>query len=146
MKHADWELLGHAAVDSGQLLLVDPAYIDSSWTRQEFEDIRVYRHTAGATLQYRVDFNNYQDPIAAYGQTMNQLLHTGEWEMFEQPIPPGLNYSACCMATLSQRRAGQVDDGVAFSTGYGDGCYPVLAKRNADGRIMQVMIDFNCEE
>ena len=35
---------------------------------------------------------------------------------------------------------------VAFSTGYGDGVYPVYAKINEDGRIVMVVIDFVGEE
>jgi hypothetical protein len=32
--------------------------------------------------------------------------------------------------------------GVCVSTGYGDGCYPVLAKFNKEGRIAEVKITF----
>lgn len=30
-------LMGHVAVDSGQLLIMDPCYIDSMWEREEFD-------------------------------------------------------------------------------------------------------------
>jgi hypothetical protein len=36
--------------------------------------------------------------------------------------------------------------GVCVSTGYGDGCYPVLAKFNSEGRIAEVKIKFIDEE
>jgi hypothetical protein len=36
--------------------------------------------------------------------------------------------------------------GIAFSTGYGDGIYPVYAKFNEDGRIVKVIIDFETED
>jgi hypothetical protein len=32
--------------------------------------------------------------------------------------------------------------GVVVSTGYGDGCYPVQIKRNAEGRVAEVRIKF----
>ena len=32
---------------------------------------------------------------------------------------------------------------VAFSTGYGDGVYPVYVKLNNDGRVSMVVIDFD---
>lgn len=31
---------------------------------------------------------------------------------------------------------------VVFSTGYGDGLYPVYVKYNEDGRVAQIVIDF----
>ena len=34
---------------------------------------------------------------------------------------------------------------VAFSTGYGDGVYPVYAKVNDDKRITKIIIDFDTE-
>ena len=34
---------------------------------------------------------------------------------------------------------------VAFSTGYGDGLYPVYVKLNDDGRVGMVVIDFDGE-
>ncbi len=140
----EWELIGHAAVDSGQLLLVDPAYIDSHWQRREFQDIRIYEHKlTGARLQYRVDFGNYQDPLEQYGgQTMNELRETGEWEGVPIDVEPTLDYNGICHLTLGKDRGGQVDLGVAFSTGGGDGNYPVCVKRDKYGRIMQVWIDF----
>lgn len=32
--------------------------------------------------------------------------------------------------------------GVTVGTGYGDGSYPVYVRRNAEGRVMAVMVDF----
>jgi hypothetical protein len=39
---------------------------------------------------------------------------------------------------------GMIDNGsaVAFSTGYGDGIYPVYALMNSDGRTSMIVIDF----
>lgn len=36
--------------------------------------------------------------------------------------------------------------GIAVSTGYGDGSYPVYAYLNKEGRVARVMIDFDPEE
>jgi len=33
--------------------------------------------------------------------------------------------------------------GVCVSTGYGDGLYPVYVKKNAEGRIVRVMVKFD---
>ena len=69
------ELIGYVGVDSGQLLLCDPCYIDSEWEQEDFQDIRIYEHKdTNDKLQYRVDFQNYQSPIERYdGKNMNQL-------------------------------------------------------------------------
>lgn len=74
------KLIGHVGVDSGQLLLCDPCYIDSQWVKEDFEDFRMYEHkTTQDRLQYLVDFNNYQTPIEKYdGKNMNELIATGE--------------------------------------------------------------------
>lgn len=47
-------------------------------------------------------------------------------------------------ATTLANNFGLIADGkaVAFSTGYGDGSYPVYVKTNQDGRVSMVVIDF----
>lgn len=47
-------------------------------------------------------------------------------------------------ATTVKNNFGTIGDGlaVAFSTGYGDGSYPVYVKLNDDGRVSMVVIDF----
>lgn len=75
-----------------------------------------------------------------------------EWEdeNFDDRENPKANfsYNSCCQATLSKERAGQLlfkrgheGVGVAFSSGYGDGYYPVFAEKNKDGRIVKVTIE-----
>lgn len=56
-------------------------------------------------------------------------------------------YLGACGVTLGENSAGVLGsaDAVAFTTGYGDGLYPVYAKYNEDGRIAMVVIDFNGE-
>ena len=138
-----WEKIAEVGVDSGQLFLVDPAYLNM-WTDEKYVDLRQYRHTVtGEILEFRKDFPHYEAVIERHGLSMNQLNESGEWEKVEQPQPPGMNYNAVCRATNSKAGCGQVDLGAAFETGWGDGSYPVLVRRNAEGRIMQVMIDFD---
>lgn len=130
-------LIGHVAVDSGQLMICDPCYIDSEWKHEEFTDVRVYKHkTRGETLQYMKDFPHYAEVIPQYGMDMNALLATGEWEQVEEAHQPehGFSYNAACKASLSEKGHGELNfdlghsgAGVAFSTTYGDGTYPVYA-------------------
>jgi len=141
------KLIGYVGVDSGQLLLCDPCYIDSIWKKEEFEDIRVYRHkTTGDILQYRVDFPHYEAVIPEYGKTMNELNATGEWvkeEDYHAPIHP-FSYNACAKATLSKEGYGQLgkSTGVAFSTYYGDGIYPVYAVFGDNNELLKVEVCF----
>ena len=62
------------------------------------------------------------------------------------------SYNGACQATLSADKCGQLSDGkfkeagVAVSTGYGDGCYPVFATYNSEGRVTKVEVLFVEEE
>ncbi len=144
--------IGVVGVDSGQLVLCDPCYIDSEWEKEDFQDIKKYKHkTTGEILQYRVDFDNYESPIAKHGgQTMNQLNSTGEWDQVEcDDTEHNFSYNACCKATLSKEGHGQLKYkmghngvGVAFSTTYGDGIYPVFANYNSHGELVSVSVQF----
>ena len=150
------ELIGEVGVDSGQLLLCDPCYIDSQWEKEEFEDIRIYKHkTTGKTLQYRKDFPNYEAVIPEYDKTMNQLNRTGEWEQDETTHQPknSFSYNACCKKTLSSQTYGELEfksgrsgAGVAFSTAFGDGVYPVYAVYGDDGSLLKVEVVFQEEQ
>jgi len=52
-------------------------------------------------------------------------------------------YLGACHATLTNNY-GTLGEfrAVAFTTGYGDGCYPVYAEFNDEGRIAKIVIDF----
>jgi hypothetical protein len=100
MKKTNWEYIGECGVDSGQLMVTDPCYLES-WVANEYED--------------GIGESNY-------------------------------SYAGACKATLSEKNAGQLHNshgmsiGVAFSSGYGDGVYPVFAKKDKHGRIVEVKI------
>lgn len=143
-------LIGEVGVDSGQLLLCDPCYIDSQWKKEDFTDVRIYvNKLTKEKLQYRVDFPNYEAVIPAYGKTMNQLNATGEWEMTTDEAAHNFSYNACCKKTLTDKGHGQLNYemghpgvGVAFSTAFGDGTYPVYAKYNSKGELVSVTVKF----
>ena len=144
-------LIGNVGVDSGQLLLCDPCYIDSQWKKEDFEDIRVYKneHT-DRTLTYLKDFTNYEELIPEYGKTMNILISEHDWQLTESPAAKsGFSYNACAKATLSEDGHGQLNYelghpgvGVSFSTAFGDGYYPVYAKYGSDGILKSVTVEF----
>jgi hypothetical protein len=55
------------------------------------------------------------------------------------------SYDGACLATLSDKGAGELGNGLAIATqtGYGDGNYPVYVERTAEGRIASVTIVFS---
>jgi hypothetical protein len=61
-------------------------------------------------------------------------------------VPGEYGYLGACNATLT-KGYGQLGaaDAVVFSTGYGDGLYPVYVKLNEDGRIAMAVVDFTNE-
>jgi len=150
------KLIGQVAVDSGQLLLCDPCYIDSQWEKEDFEDFRTYQHKdTGKELTYRIDFRNYAEPIEAYGgKNMNELIATGEWEDVPGPnVTHPFSYNACAHATLSEDghgelrfKHGNTGAGVAFSTAFGDGMYPVVAHYMPDGTLRSVEVVFQNDD
>jgi hypothetical protein len=151
----EMELIGHVGVDSGQLLLCDPCYIDSEWSKEEFTDIRIYEHKdTKERLQYRVDFPHYEAEITKYGKNMNELLKTGEWldvPATDSEFP--FSYNACCKATLSNNGHGQLNYnaghpgvGVAFTTQISDGYYPVYAIYNDNGDLLKVEVLFQSDD
>lgn len=75
------------------------------------------------------------------------------WEDNYRPggEPTGLPYDEACRATLSPQRYGYISgivgpqSGIATSTYYGDGTYPVYAEKDSNGRIKRLIIDFDPE-
>jgi hypothetical protein len=56
-------------------------------------------------------------------------------------------YLGACGVTLKEGYGTLgMGSAVAFTTGYGDGVYPVFADINEDGRITKIVIDFEDEE
>lgn len=51
----------------GQLVVCDPRYIESQWTKRAFQDIRIYRDVnTGKEFRSREHFENYNDPMEEY--------------------------------------------------------------------------------
>lgn len=130
------KVIGEVGVDSGQILVCDPCYIDSQWKNEEFELVRKQKHIDGTILQYRVDFEKYDSIIPKYGKDMNQMLKDKEVIDIPDASTPRhpFSYNACCKKTLSDDGDGQLNYelghpgvGVVSNTGYGDGVYPVIA-------------------
>lgn len=145
------KFVGIIGVDSGQIVICDPCYIDSQWKEEKFENNSRYKVIAdGTILEYPKDFSNYGVVIEQYGKDMNQMIKEKLVEEF--PAPPAkhnFSYNACCKATLSPDGFGQLNYeighpgiAVASCTCYGDGMYPVYANVDNHGRVKSIIIDF----
>lgn len=141
------ELVGYVPVDSGQVIIVDPCYLDK-WKDNEFEDIRRFRGTAtGQIFEYPRDFKKFDQPVHS-GLSMNELLKRGWVEQIPDDPDDSLSYNGACRATLAEGGTGQLrfDNGieaaVASRTAYGDGVYPVYAYKDKTGRITKLEIIF----
>lgn len=145
------KLIGHIGIDSGQVVICDPCYIDSEWKKEEFNIKRQYRHNDGTILEYQKDFPHYEAVIPKYGKKMNDILAANEAVEIpdNEPSDHPFSYNACCKKTLGPDGFGQLNYalghegvGVVSTTGYGDGYYPVYANINSEGRVMSITIDF----
>jgi hypothetical protein len=129
-----WVLMGVVGVDSGQLLLTDPCYIDSEWEKEDFVDYRAYKHKDGTLLVYLKDFISYEDKISKYGKTINQMIENKDVE--EMPVDKNhrynFSYNACSQKDGEFKqlnyKMGHAGVGVVFSSGLGDGLYEVWGK------------------
>ena len=98
-----WKKIGVVGVDSGQLMIVDPCYIDSEWKKEGF----VPKKDAGANQPIKgLDLND-------------NVIHN-------------FSYNAVCRGTADGRGAvqlhyqkGHSGVAVAFASGFGDGEYDV---------------------
>lgn len=80
----DWKLIGHVAVDSGQLLLCDPCYIHSQWERMEYD-----KENLTKTLSYNGCCHATMSEQRC-GELLFPLGHPGAGICFESGIGDGL--------------------------------------------------------
>ena len=145
--------LGAVGVDSGQLLITDPCYIDAQWIDEPFKPReRAYKDaTTGVVVRWGQDFTNYQQELPTYNKTPNELIESGQLEALPAPRPDmspyKYSYDGACRATSSDDGFGELiytkghtGAGVAIQSGWGDGFYPVYGEKH-DGRIMRVYIN-----
>lgn len=158
-KSALWERVGVVGVDSGQLMIVDPMNVDGQWLRDQepaghpavvltakgrarFPELKSFR------AQYPFKWGSYASPCPELGMSINEA-RAAEL-VADVDLDPTREFSyrgACDVSHLKGEdfgqlhyRLGHAGAGVAFSSGYGDGVYPVYARRNEDGRIVEARI------
>lgn len=154
-----WELVGHVGVDSGQLLVCDPCYIDSQWLKDkepmghpavvltakgkaEFPGLLAWRS------QWPFPWGSYEDVCPEMGVSINDARAAGLIQDVDMDPSREFSYRGACDVSHGsgsrfgelEFRAGHTGAGVAFGSGYGDGVYPVMGRRNGDGRIVEVRV------
>jgi hypothetical protein len=143
--------IGVVGVDSGQIVICDPCYIDSEWEKEDFAERRRYHHAKSKrTLEFGRDFVKYDIPIIPYDKCMNDMLADKDVEKLPDGKPLyEFSYNACCTKTLSDEHDGQLNYrkghpgvGVVSNTGWGDGLYPVIADIAPNGRVRSITIQF----
>ena len=141
------EEMGYVAVDSGQLMITDPCYIDSEWQQEDFEDIRLYKDTQTSEIyQFGKDFNHYEEKIDGFDETVNELVESKRLEAIEVDYTGKIkfSYAGACHSTMSEMgygalpfKMGNEGAGIVVATVLGDGMYPVYAEKY-DGEIVRV--------
>lgn len=118
--------LGEVGVDSGQLMITDPCYIDQEWQHDLALDEDTVAEIVGRRQSSQVEAG---DDAPGDGQKL-----------------PSYSYGGVMEATLSNGygelayRLGHPGAGVAFLTAWGDGVYPVYGEMH-DGRMIRVYIN-----
>ena len=138
-KAGDSVLLGSVCVDSGQLLIVDPAYLKDWRDDLQYLDIRRYTDEVGRVYQYKLKtfkapkicaqitklpkkftkgvdefFGSFEETLST-GKTPNQHLKDDDWKkvVVATGYENSFSYAGACHATLEgDNEAGMLGDKV----------------------------------
>lgn len=149
----EWVKIGKVGVDSGQLMLCDPCYIDNNWVKEEFVDLRVFSDKSGKQYAYNTPAarelgSNFElfdcfESILSNGKTPNQCISNKEWVEAENKYETfsynGVSHKDDKAYKQINYNLGHPGLAVVFSSGFGDGCYDVFAKIHR-GRVYEVKV------
>lgn len=147
------KLLGHAAVDSGMLMVTDPCYIDSEWQDQELQPLKAYIDSeTGKTYHHFEDFVRFDEPLPGFAESVSDAISNGRLveEELEREKPFPYSFRGAANASYADIEAGEKTElvfqhggpgaGVVFRTGFGDGVYPVYGEM-IDGRVVRIYVN-----
>ena len=81
-------LIGEVPVDSGQIMIVDPCYLDR-WEANEYQ-YRTGLKKGKKVYEYRKDFDSWEQALLSEGgKTPNQLVADDDWECFTEHLDGG---------------------------------------------------------
>jgi hypothetical protein len=142
------ELIGQVGVDSGQLMIIDPCYIDGEWESkgkvigvqfwgQGQDEVAELLRECGEAVEelngtYRIMTDNTTDTelienkIRMFSEDIQKIVLSS--------IITTSTYNQTCDITAGEKQGGQLNYrmghaglGVVFSSGLGDGIYDVYA-------------------
>jgi hypothetical protein len=136
MKTKDkWIKIGEVGVDSGNLMVCDPCYIDSNWKKEEYVRDQRFRDTITKRIYaFGKDFDYFETKMKGYrGLTPNELIKSGRWVELPEKEVPGFSYNAVTHTGNKMHKQinyalGHAGLAVSFHSGLGDGTYNVMAK------------------
>ena len=139
-------LIGKVGVDSGSLCITDPCYIDSEWEKEEFDFKEKAVFPNGKEEIIRRCTKRWWEIIEDINSGKIKL------EPVNEKAKHNFSYNAIAKITLAPPHHGQLNYkmghpgvAVAFSSGIGDGLYPVYAKIVDLGdwglRIAEIRVD-----
>ena len=146
------KLLGHVGVDSGQLMVTDPCYLNR-FENNDYNPTRKYVCVTDKKkiIEWPRDFYNYEDDIIdGYNKNMNTLIKDKLFIQVKDEIIDS-SYSfvgACHQSSKTENQGGELGNGLglSFATGYGDGAYPVYAyyeeSESWGKRVKKIEIEF----
>lgn len=140
------KLIGRVGVDSGQLLIIDPCYIEDHWKKDNESELLginfwgAGKDNAAIFLKNKgyevIEENEHICLIKTSDKNVAQkiqedlveFLKTDLGVIVSREVNTG-SYQQVCELTLGEERAGQLGEviGVAFQSGFGDGLYDVYA-------------------
>ena len=166
--------IGECGVDSGQMMLMDPCYVDSEWRPKNISRDVECRF-------WGRDHERMAELLKSRGYEVKMVQEPHVWSAVMLGCPPSdtikeiqsisadeqvrvmvsthseSSYDECCDLTCGPDKGGQLHYkmghaglGVVTRTGFGDGCYPVFARIADCGqfgeRVQSVTIEFFPEE
>lgn len=139
------KLIGRVGVDSGQLMIIDPCYIEDNWKKDNESEILGVKFW-GSGEENAVNFlkNKGYEVIAENRHSLVKTSDVNEAKKIQEDLlefsklDSGIivfneinngSYQQVCKLTDGEDRAGQLEEviGVAFQSGFGDGLYDVYA-------------------
>ncbi|MGG3927063.1 hypothetical protein ABET51_13800 [Metabacillus fastidiosus] len=142
------KLIGRVGVDSGQLLIIDPCYIEDEWKKDsESEILGVKFWGAGkANAVKYLQAKGYNVEIEEDGAGLIRTNNQKQVEVIQQALVEFLeadfdknrivwnianngSYQEVCQLTMNEKSSGEFKNiiGCAFTSGFGDGLYEVYA-------------------
>jgi len=138
--------IGRVGVDSGQLLIIDPCYIEGNWKKDNESELLGIKFW-GADKNNAAIFLKNKGYEVIEGNDQFCLINTTDEDVVKKiqenlvafkTLHSGLvvfseinngSYQQVCELTSGEERAGQLGEiiGVAFESGFGDGLYDVYA-------------------